>query len=70
MNLTSAAIEAAAKAFAAEADPCGDWDKQVDAYHVVYRERVTRILEAAAPHMRLDRHPQRTEWPDIPRVQS
>ena len=54
MNISDEAVEAAAKEFAAIADPLGGWDNQADAYHRIYRERATRILEAAAPYMLAD----------------
>lgn len=59
MNLTSAAIEAAATAIelALQSD---------EGVRVIARD----ALEAAAPHMCIDRYSQRTEWPDIPRIQA
>lgn len=55
MNLTEAAIDAAYEALAG------------GAHQYIDQGDVRRALEAAAPHMCLDRHSQRTEWPDIPR---
>ena len=51
MNIPDDAVEAAAQALSAEVDPYGEWEKQVPSYRELFRRRVTRVIEAAAPHL-------------------
>lgn len=69
MNLTSAAIEAAAKAAYEHQYSSleGLWEFANRAVQTDFREQAKVALEAASLHMCPDIYPQRTEWPDIPR---
>ena len=49
--IPEAAVEAAAIAFASDADPWGVWAEQSESYRKFYRNRARPILEAAAPHI-------------------